>query len=116
MNIQELAVLNKEGINLKIIVLNNGYLGMVRQWQELFFEERYAYTNISSPDFVKVAEAYGISGKRVVDRADLEASIQEMLDSPHTFVLEVVVEQQENVSTMVPAGASISDTQLSVGG
>ncbi|MDA0910131.1 MAG: biosynthetic-type acetolactate synthase large subunit [Proteobacteria bacterium] len=116
MNIQELAVLNQEGINLKMIVLNNGYLGMVRQWQELFFEERYAYTNISSPDFVKVAEAYGIRGKRVVDRADLEVSIQEMLDSPQSFFLEVVVEQQENVFPMVPAGASISDTQLSVGG
>ncbi|WP_192484003.1 MULTISPECIES: biosynthetic-type acetolactate synthase large subunit [Cysteiniphilum] len=116
MNIQELAVLNQEGINLKMIVLNNGYLGMVRQWQELFFEERYAYTNISSPDFVKVAEAYGIRGKRVVDRVDLEASIQEMLDSPKSFFLEVVVEQQENVFPMVPAGASISDTQLSVGG
>ncbi|WP_119329270.1 biosynthetic-type acetolactate synthase large subunit [Cysteiniphilum halobium] len=116
MNIQELAVLNQEGINLKMIVLNNGYLGMVRQWQELFFEERYAYTNISSPDFVKVAEAYGIRGKRVVDRADLKTSIQEMLDAPHAFFLEVVVEQQENVFPMVPAGASISNTQLSVGG
>ncbi|MCF6765014.1 biosynthetic-type acetolactate synthase large subunit [Thiotrichales bacterium 19S3-7] len=116
MNIQELAVLNQEGIHLKMIILNNSYLGMVRQWQELFFEKRYSFTEISSPDFIKVAQAYGIEGKLVKSRDNLSQSLDEFLNYQGSYLLEVVVEQQENVFPMVPAGASISDTQLSVGG
>ncbi|MCF6776182.1 biosynthetic-type acetolactate synthase large subunit [Thiotrichales bacterium 19X7-9] len=115
MNIQELAVLNQENINLKMIILNNSYLGMVRQWQELFFEKRYSFTEISSPDFAKVAEAYGVKGKMVKDRENLSEVLDEFLNYSGSYLLEVVVEQQENVFPMVPAGASISNTQLSVG-
>lgn len=114
MNIQELAVLNQEGINVKILILNNTFLGMVRQWQELFFESRYSYTNISSPDFVKVAEAYGIEGERVKERKDLKDAITRFLNSDSSYLLEVMVENQENVFPMVPAGESISNTKLGI--
>ncbi|WP_150466205.1 biosynthetic-type acetolactate synthase large subunit [Francisella sp. SYW-9] len=114
MNIQELAVLNQEGINVKILILNNTFLGMVRQWQELFFESRYSYTNISSPDFVKVAEAYGIEGERVKERKDLKDAIARFLNSDSSYLLEVMVENQENVFPMVPAGESISNTKLGI--
>ncbi|WP_150465206.1 biosynthetic-type acetolactate synthase large subunit [Francisella sp. SYW-2] len=114
MNIQELAVLNQEGINVKILILNNSFLGMVRQWQELFFESRYSYTNISSPDFVKVAEAYGIEAERVKERKDLKDAIARFLNSDSSYLLEVMVENQENVFPMVPAGESISNTKLGI--
>ncbi|MCF5906515.1 hypothetical protein LFR88_05805 [Francisella tularensis] len=112
MNIQELAVLNQEEINVKILILNNSFLGMVRQWQELFFESRYSYTKISSPDFVKVAEAYGIQAERVKDRKDLNDALTRFLNSDSSYLLEVMVENQENVFPMVPAGESISNTKL----
>ncbi|MFC4892957.1 biosynthetic-type acetolactate synthase large subunit [Pseudofrancisella aestuarii] len=114
MNIQELAVLKQENINLKIVVLNNSFLGMVRQWQEMFFDGRYSYTKISSPDFIKIAEAYDIGAQKVVERKDLSNAIDEMLSSDESYLLEIVVEQQENVFPMVPAGASISDTRLGI--
>ncbi|MED7789307.1 biosynthetic-type acetolactate synthase large subunit [Francisella sp. 19X1-34] len=114
MNIQELAVLNQEGINVKILILNNSFLGMVRQWQELFFESRYSYTEISSPDFVKVAEAYGIEGERVKERKDLKDALARFLNSDSSYLLEVMVENQENVFPMVPAGESISNTKLGI--
>lgn len=112
MNIQELAVLNQEEINVKILILNNSFLGMVRQWQELFFESRYSYTKISSPDFVKVAEAYVIQAERVKDRKDLNDALTRFLNSDSSYLLEVMVENQENVFPMVPAGESISNTKL----
>ncbi|AVC44179.1 acetolactate synthase, large subunit, biosynthetic type [Francisella tularensis subsp. novicida] len=112
MNIQELAVLNQEEINVKILILNNSFLGMVRQWQELFFESRYSYTKISSPDFMKVAEAYGIQAERVKDRKDLNDALTRFLNSDSSYLLEVMVENQENVFPMVPAGESISNTKL----
>lgn len=114
MNIQELAVLNQEGINVKILILNNSFLGMVRQWQELFFESRYSYTKISSPDFVKVAEAYGIQSERVRERKDLKDALLRFLNSDSSYLLEVMVENQENVFPMVPAGESISNTKLGI--
>ncbi|WP_119344065.1 biosynthetic-type acetolactate synthase large subunit [Facilibium subflavum] len=116
MNIQELAVLKQEGIALKIIILNNSYLGMVRQWQEMFFDKRYSFTSISSPDFVKVAEAYDIKAKRIEKREALDQALTDLLESNTSYLLEIIVEQQENVFPMVPAGASISDTKLTMGG
>jgi len=116
MNIQELAVLKQENVSVKIIILNNGYLGMVRQWQELFFQKRYSFTQISSPDFISVAQAYGIKGMRVSKRKDLDQALNTLLQEKESFLLEVSVEQQENVFPMVPSGASISDTKLGVGG
>ncbi len=116
MNIQELAVLKQENIAVKVIILNNGYLGMVRQWQELFFEERYSFTEISAPDFVKVAEAYGVKGEHVFERNTLDQALDNLFAAKESYVLEIAVEQQENVFPMVPAGASISETKLSVEG
>ena len=114
MNIQELAVLKQENINLKMIILNNQYLGMVRQWQELFFNKKYSYTNISSPDFVKVAEAYSVKAKRIVKRDNLSETLDEFLNDAESYLLEIMVENQENVFPMVPTGCSISETKLSV--
>ena len=114
MNIQELAVLKQENVNLKIVILNNGYLGMVRQWQELFFESRYSFTEISAPNFVKVAQAYDIEASRVSARQDLDEAIDKMLNTDGPYLLEVIVEQQENVFPMVPANASISNTKLGI--
>ena len=112
MTLQELGVIMQENIPVKILILNNSFLGMVRQWQELFFEKRYASTDIKSPDFVKLADAYGIKGKSITKREDLEFSLNEMLDSKESFLLEVHVEKEGNVFPMVPTGASVSDCRL----
>jgi len=92
--------------------MNNRFLGMVRQWQELFFEKRYSFTNILSPDFVKVADAYGIPGQLVNSRENLENALQTMLDAKGPYLLEIMVEQEDNTFPMVPAGASVSDILL----
>lgn len=113
MTIQELGTIAQEKLPVKIVVLNNNFLGMVRQWQELFFERRYSFTEISSPDFVKVAESYGIPGKKVTERGDLEGSMKEMIESPGPYLLEVEIEKEDNVFPMVPAGASVSEVILS---
>jgi acetolactate synthase-1/2/3 large subunit len=112
MTLQELGVIMQENIPVKILILNNSFLGMVRQWQELFFDKRYASTEIKSPDFVKLADAYGIKGKSIDKRADLESSLKEMLDCKESFLLEVHVEKEGNVFPMVPTGASVSDCRL----
>ncbi|QLE79286.1 biosynthetic-type acetolactate synthase large subunit [Francisella sp. Scap27] len=114
MNLQELAVLRQENLNLKIIILNNSFLGMVRQWQQLFFESRYSHTEISSPDFIKLAEAYDINAQQVSKRENLGKAIDELLAAKNSYLLEVKVEQQENVFPMVPAGESISNTKLGI--
>jgi acetolactate synthase-1/2/3 large subunit len=113
MNIQELAVLGQEKLAIKIVILNNSYLGMVRQWQELFFEERYSFTELHNPDFVGVAKAYGIAGRRVENREELEAGITEMLNSKESYLLEVAVERQGAVFPMIPAGAPVDEVRLS---
>lgn len=112
MNIQELAVINQEKLPLKIVILNNSFLGMVRQWQELFFDKNYAFTEISSPDFVMVARAYGINGCRVSERADLSSAIDTMLNAQGAYLLEVVVEKEDNVFPMIPSGAAVTDIRL----
>ncbi len=112
MTLQELGAIAQEAIPVKAIVLNNGYLGMVRQWQEMFFDRRYSAIELSNPDFAEIARAFGLEGRQVVDRADLDLSINEMLASKSAFVLEVVVEREENVFPMVPAGASCSEIRL----
>ena len=112
MNIQELGTIFQNKTPVKIVVLNNGHLGMVRQWQELFFEKRYASTIMSNPDFVKIAEGYDISGKRVSERKDLKGAVQEMIASEDAYFLEVTVENEDNVFPMIPSGASVSDIRL----
>jgi acetolactate synthase-1/2/3 large subunit len=113
MNIQELGVVAQENLPVKIIILNNGYLGMVRQWQELFFEERYSFTELKNPDFVKVAEGYAIPAQRVTERSDLSHALDDLLTADGPYLLEVVVKQQENVFPMIPAGAGVGDIRLS---
>lgn len=109
MTIQELATIVQEKYPIKIAILNNSYLGMVRQWQQLFFERRYAHTPISGPDYLKLAEAYGIPAKRVTEPADLQSSVEEAMRIPGPVILELLVEREDNVYPMVPAGASISE-------
>jgi acetolactate synthase-1/2/3 large subunit len=112
MNLQELAVIVQERLPVKIVILNNHYLGMVRQWQELFFEGRYSCTEMQNPDFVKIAEGYGIASRRVAERAELEKALDDMLEAKEAFLLEIVVEKQHNVFPMIPSGASVSEMRL----
>ena len=112
MNIQELAMITQENLPVKIVILNNGYLGMVRQWQEFFFEKRYSFTEIQSPNFVTVANGYGIQGEKVSKREDLSSAIDTMLASESSYLLEVCVEKEDTVFPMVCPGASISETRL----
>lgn len=112
MTLQELGLIFQHQVPVKIVVLNNNFLGMVRQWQQLFFEKRYASTEMTNPDFVKIAEGYHLKAVRVTDRKDLQSTIDEMIKSKEPYFLEVVVEQEENVFPMVPSGASVSDIRL----
>ncbi len=112
MTIQELGVIFQHNLPVKIVVLNNDHLGMVRQWQELFFDRRYASTVMVNPDFVKIAEGYHIEAKRVSERKDLSAVVQEMMASDKPYFLEVKVEKEDNVFPMIPTGASVSDIRL----
>ncbi len=108
MTIQELGTISQEKLPVKIVVLNNDFLGMVRQWQELFFEKRYSFTEITSPDFVKLASAYGIPGATVSDRKDLGLAMKSMIDCKGPYLLEVKIEQEDNIFPMIPAGATVS--------
>ena len=109
MNMQELATVVQEGVPLKIILFNNENLGMVRQWQELFFERRYSCTAMQNPDYVKLAEAFGIAASRVSEREDLLPALQQLLNSKNASLLEVVVEKEENVFPMIPPGAAVDE-------
>lgn len=113
MTCNELGTILQTKVPVKIVVLNNSYLGMVRQWQELFFDKRYASTEMVSPDFVKLAGAYDIEAVRVSKREDLAGAIKTMIASKETYFLEVVIEQEDNVFPMIPTGASVSDIRLS---
>ncbi len=112
MTIQELGVLLQKDVNVKILLLNNEFLGMVRQWQQLFFEKRYSATEMANPDFQLIAQGYGVKSKRVSERSELIASLKEMMEYPHSFLLEVAVGKENNVFPMVPAGAATSDIRL----
>ncbi|MBA6154981.1 biosynthetic-type acetolactate synthase large subunit [Tenacibaculum sp. S7007] len=112
MTIQELGTILQTKAAVKIVVLNNEYLGMVRQWQQLFFDKRYASTEMTNPDFIAIAKGYSIEAKRVTKREDLESSIQEMMESKDAYFLEVCVEKENNVFPMIPTGASVSDIRL----
>lgn len=113
MNIQELGTIMQFQPNVKILILNNSFLGMVRQWQELFHEKRYSFTDIQSPDFVQVAKGYQIDGKQISKREELRSSLKEMLDHPSSFLLEVAVVMEDNVFPMVPQGKGVSEIVLS---
>jgi acetolactate synthase-1/2/3 large subunit len=109
MTIQELATITQERTAVKIAIINNGYLGMVRQWQELFYGRRYVATPLSSPDFVKIAEAYGIAAVRVSTKLEVVPAIQKAMEYEGPFLIDFVVEPEENVYPMVPPGAALAD-------
>jgi len=113
MTIQELGTIAQEKLAVKIVILNNHFLGMVRQWQELFFEKRYSFTEIMSPDFVKVADSYGIPGCAVHNRSELQSAMKKMIDHDGPYLLEVMIEKEDNIFPMVPAGKSVSQIILS---
>ena len=112
MTIQELGTIFQNKLPVKIVVLNNEFLGMVRQWQQLFFEKRYASTEMVNPNFVAIAQGYYIEARRVTKREDLAAAVKEMIDSDAPYFLEVCVEKEGNVFPMVQSGASVSDIRL----
>lgn len=113
MNIQELMTAVSNNLPVKVLILNNQYMGMVRQWQEFFYEKNYAHTNMEAqPDFVKLAEAYGAEGYRIKTKEELKTVLPKALTSKHAAVIDVVVEREENVYPMVPAGASLDDMLL----
>jgi acetolactate synthase-1/2/3 large subunit len=112
MTVQELGTIMQYKIPVKIIVLNNNFLGMVRQWQQLFHGKRYSFTEMQNPDFVKLAEAYSIPARKVEAREDLQGALKEMLAAETPFFLEVVVGKEDNVFPMVPAGAGVADVLL----
>ncbi|MGI5975457.1 MAG: biosynthetic-type acetolactate synthase large subunit [Paludibacter sp.] len=112
MTIQELGTIMQEKLGIKIILLNNDFLGMVRQWQEMFFDERYSFTEIDNPDFIAIAKAYNIDGTLVTKREDLDAAIRDMLKDDKPYLLVVNVEKKGMVYPMIPAGASVTDVLL----
>ncbi len=113
MNIQEMATAVQYNLPVKVVILNNGYLGMVRQWQELFYDKRYACTCMEhTPDFVKLAQAYGAVGLRATKPEEVESVLSEGLSSPKTVIMDFVVEREESVYPMVPAGAPITEMLL----
>ena len=113
MTIQELGTVFQTKAAVKIVVLNNDFLGMVRQWQQLFFDKRYASTEMVNPDFVKIAEGYYLKAKRVTKREDLANAVEEMIKSDEPYFLEVVVEKEDNVFPMITTGSSVSEIRLS---
>lgn len=112
MTLQELGTIMQFDVDVKILILNNEFLGMVRQWQELFHEKRYSFTDITSPDFVQLAKAYRISGKSISKRTDLKNAIQEMINHKGSYLLEVMVGKENNVFPMVPQGKGVSEVIL----
>jgi len=112
MTIQELGTIFQTKVPVKIVVLNNEFLGMVRQWQQLFFDKRYASTEMTNPNFIAIAEGYYIKAKKVIKREDLDAAVEEMMASKESYFLEVMVEKENNVFPMIPTGASVSDIRL----
>jgi acetolactate synthase-1/2/3 large subunit len=113
MTCQELGTIMQSGIDVKIMILNNRFLGMVRQWQQLFHDKRYSFVDITSPDFVQVAKAYRIPGKSVSKREELKNALHTMLNSTGAYLLEVMVGKENNVFPMVPQGKGVSEVVLS---
>ena len=109
MNIQEFGTIMEQGAPVKMILLNNNYLGNVRQWQEMFFNRRYSWTPMLNPDYNKIAEAYNIPSRTVSDRAELDDAIKEMLETEGAFLLHVAVMEEENIMPMTPPGASVNE-------
>jgi acetolactate synthase-1/2/3 large subunit len=103
----ELSTAAQEGVKVNVAIINNGFLGMVRQWQEFFYQRRYSATPMRSPDFVKIAEAHGLTGLRVTERGEVEAAVRKAQETEGTVVIDFRVEQEDSVYPMVPAGADL---------
>ena len=114
MTIQEFGTIMEQGAPVKIILLNNNYLGNVRQWQAMFFNHRYSFTPMTNPDFAKIAEAYGIPARTVIQREELEDAIQEMLNTDGPYFLQCAVLEEDNVLPMTPPGADVDDMLLEI--
>ena len=112
MTIQELATISQYSIGVKILILNNNFLGMVRQWQELFFDNRYSFTEMKNPNFNKITDGYRIKNKKLENREDLDKVIKEFIEFDGPYLLNVIVEKEENVFPMVPSGESVSNIRL----
>lgn len=112
MTIQEMATIAQEGTPVKIIILNNNYLGMVRQWQQMFFEKRYSFVNLKNPDFVALSKGFGIEAERVEKPEDLSPALDRLLSSKSAYFLEIKVMKEGNVFPMIPAGAGVTEVRL----
>ena len=112
MTLQELGTIFQYEIPVKIVILNNSFLGMVRQWQQLFFERRYSFTEMKNPDFTAIARGFSIQGQKVTDRKDLANAVNKMLDHEGAYLLDVIVEKEENVFPMIPSGAAVDDIRM----
>jgi len=112
MNIQELGTIMQEKLPVKIIILNNHFLGMVRQWQALFFEERYSFVHMDNPDFNKIADGYGIPNELIKERKDLSKALDRMLKAKGPYLLDIYVKKEENVFPMVPSGATVDEIRI----
>ncbi|HMQ59963.1 MAG TPA: thiamine pyrophosphate-dependent enzyme, partial [Flavilitoribacter sp.] len=112
MTLQELGMCAQWNVGVKIIILDNNYLGMVRQWQQLFHERRYSSVELQNPDFIKIAEGFGVPGKKISKPAELKAAVSELLSHDGPFLLHVMVEKEHNVFPMVPSGAAVDEIKL----
>lgn len=112
MTLQELSTILQYDIPVKIVILNNNFLGMVRQWQQLFFTKRYSFTELTNPEFAKVANSFGVAASKVEERDELEGALQKMLNEKGSYLLDIIVEKEENVFPMVPSGESVSKIRL----
>jgi len=112
MTLQELGTIMQTGVDVKILILNNQFLGMVRQWQQLFHDKRYSFVDIQSPDYIMLAKSYGIEGAKVEHRDQLATAVKTMLESKGSYLLEVMVGKENNVFPMVPQGCSVSEIRL----
>ena len=112
MTLQELGTIWQSELPVKIIILNNNYLGMVRQWQQLFFERRYSFVELKNPDFITIAKGFGIEGMKISEREELDSALDTLISSKKAFLLEILVEKELNVFPMVPTGAQVSDIRL----
>jgi len=112
MTIQELGMCSQWNVGVKIVLLDNEYLGMVRQWQQLFFDRRYSSVALQNPNFIKIAEGFGVPGRCIDDPKDLKGAVKEMLNHDGPYLLHVRVEKEENVFPMIPSGAAVDEIRL----
>ena len=112
MNIQELGTIAQEKADVKIVILNNSFLGMVRQWQGMFFENRYSFVDLVNPEFTIISKGYGIPAQKVTKREDLDDALKAMFKHKGAYMLEIMVEKEEDVFPMIPTGAAVHDIRL----